>query len=133
MNEKVFPAQLGALGEVTAFVESELERAECGMKAMMQLSVAVEEIFVNVAHYAYPDGAGDVTVGVSAGDGRAVVRFTDSGVPFDPLAREEPDITLPAEERPIGGLGILMVKKTMDSVNYVNQDGKNVLTLEKRF
>ena len=105
------------------------------MKAQMQLCVAAEEIFVNIASYAYAPGTGKATVRVAIEEEprRAIVTFLDSGTPFDPLAREDPDVTLSAEERQIGGLGIFMTKKTMDDVSYVYRDGQNVLTLKKIF
>lgn len=133
MTEKTFNATDASLADATAFMEEELERADCPMKVVMQASVCLEEMFVNVAHYAYPGGTGTVTVGISTEGGKAVLVLTDSGIPFDPLAKADPDITLSAEERKIGGLGILMVKKTMDEVSYERRDGKNIFTMAKRF
>ncbi|MGN1402759.1 MAG: ATP-binding protein [Ruminococcus sp.] len=134
MIEKTFPAETAALNEVLAFTEAELERAECPMKNMMQLMVAIEEVFVNVAHYAYPDGKGDVKLGISFDhpDHTVTFRIADKGIPFDPLAKPDPDITLSAEERQIGGLGILICKKTMDAIDYAYEDGQNILTMMKR-
>jgi len=132
MAEKVFPAKIEEYDNANAFLEEELENADFGMKAIMQIAIAFEEMFVNVAHYAYPDGDGTVTVGVSVEDGVATIRLIDSGVPFDPLAKADPDITLEAEDRQIGGLGIFMVKKTMDSVAYEYTDGKNIFTMTKK-
>ena len=132
MIEKVFPADKEALSDVIGFVEETLEEADCSPKAMMQISVAVEELFVNVASYAYPEGGGDVEIGVSVNDDKAVIRFSDSGLRFDPLAKTDPDITLAAEDRSIGGLGIFMVKKTMDDVFYEYKDGHNILTIVKK-
>ena len=100
----------------------------------MQIDVAVEEIFVNIASYAYAPGVGEAGIGIEiGGEPRcARIRFSDSGVPYDPLQRADPDITLPAEEREVGGLGIYMVKKTMDTVSYEHRDGQNLLAMEKR-
>lgn len=121
------------LTQVMAFVEQHLEEADCPLKAQMQLAVAAEEIFVNIAHYAYAPGTGEAAVRLDIADDPAAVTltFTDSGVPFNPLERDDPDVTLSAEERGIGGLGIYMTKKTMDDVRYEHRDGKNILTLVK--
>ena len=134
MIEREFPASDDSLHELIAFLESELEKVDCPMKLMMQISVAVEEIFVNIAHYAYgANGMGQMVFGLDPSPEGVTIRFTDSGVPFDPLAKKDPDITLSAEERSIGGLGIYMVKKSMDSVDYEYTDHKNILTLYKKF
>ena len=127
MTEREFDASDAALQDVLGFVEEELEKMDCPMKTCMQITVAVEEIFINIAHYAYGDGHGTMTLGIaSKQDGGALLQFTDSGMPFDPLAKKDPDITLSAEERQIGGLGIFMVKKTMDDVRYRYEDKKNI-------
>ncbi|MGN0691159.1 MAG: ATP-binding protein [Oscillospiraceae bacterium] len=133
MTEKVFAANDEALNDVLAFAEEELEKAECPMKAVMPITVALEEVFVNVAHYAYPDSSGDVSLSIDFDSESRQMTFqmTDSGIPFDPLAKPDPDITLSAEERQIGGLGIFMMKMTMDEVSYVYKDGKNILTMKK--
>ncbi len=103
------------------------------MKTQMQISVAAEEIFVNIAHYAYAPGKGIATVRltISREPARATITFIDRGTPFDPLKKEDPDVTLSAEERAIGGLGIYMTKKTMDEVFYEYKDRQNRLTLVK--
>ena len=127
-------AKTDNLEQVINFVNSQLEAADCSMKAQMQIEVAVEELFVNVAHYAYVPGTGDVTVNIEIEGDPAVARitFTDSGIPYDPLAKEDPDVTLSAEDRAIGGLGIFMVKKSMDEMHYEYKDGHNVLTICKK-
>ena len=101
---------------------------------MMQVSLAVEEIFVNVASYAYSPQIGKAKLRVEVADGPSSVTVTmsDSGVPYDPLAKEDPDISAPAEDRQAGGLGIYLTKKLMDDMSYVYKDGKNVLTLRKK-
>ena len=131
--ELTIPAEVEKLPEVLAFLEQHLEEAGCSMKAQMQLAIAAEEIFVNIAHYAYAPETGMATVRleVSGEPKTAAVTFIDQGVPFDPLAKPDPDVTLAAEDRQIGGLGIYMTKKTMDDVRYAYQDGQNVLTLKK--
>ena len=130
--EKVFAADDSQLAAATEFVEEALEALGAGMKLSMQISVALEEIFVNIAHYAYPGGKGDVKLSVLDAGDSVKLRFTDSGVAFDPLKRTDPDITLSAEERSIGGLGIYMVKKSMDDVCYERKNDCNVLTLTKK-
>jgi anti-sigma regulatory factor (Ser/Thr protein kinase) len=133
MREQTFPATSEALNDAMAFVAETLEEAGCSMKVQMQIDIAVEEIFVNIAHYAYTPGTGDAVLRVELQENpRAVsITFEDRGVPYDPLAKEDPDVTLDAEERQIGGLGIYMVKKSMYEVKYSHEDGKNVLTLVK--
>ena len=139
MKPEVFELKIAAevekLPEVTAFLEQHLEEADCPPKAQMQLALAAEEIFVNIAHYAYAPGTGSATVRLELfrEEPAAALTFLDSGVPFDPLAKPDPDVTLAAEERGIGGLGIFMTKKTMDRVQYEYRDGQNVLRLEKKF
>ncbi|MBQ0037643.1 MAG: ATP-binding protein [Clostridiales bacterium] len=132
MTERKFEAVDGELYNAIGFVEEELEKHDCPMKVTMQITVAVEEIFVNIAHYAYWPNKGDMTLSVDATDCEVVIRFTDRGTPFDPLSRPDPDVSLSAEARRIGGLGIYMVKQTMDHVEYRYEDGQNILTLRKR-
>ena len=116
-----------------AFIEEHLEAADCPPKALMQITVAAEEVFVNIAHYAYTPEIGKAVVRVEvSGDPVTVsLTFIDHGVPYDPMVREDPDVTLSAEERQVGGLGIFLVKNTMDDVNYEYRDGQNILTLKK--
>lgn len=134
MKEITVSATLENLARVQEFIEVELENCGCPMKAMMQISVAVEEIYVNIAHYAYHPSVGEATVRCAVGGEplQVTIQFLDSGKPFDPLRKPDADITLSAEEREIGGLGILMVKKSMDDVQYQYKDGCNILTLKKQ-
>ncbi|MBR1384048.1 MAG: ATP-binding protein, partial [Ruminococcus sp.] len=120
MKEIVIDALTDNLPQVISFVDEQLEAAVCPMKIQMQIDIAVEEIFVNIAHYAYAPEVGTATVRVDiSGEPLAVeITFIDSGIPYDPLAKADPDVTLSAEERQIGGLGIFMVKKSMDDVKY---------------
>ena len=133
-RELVLEALPENLPKVQSFVEELLEEAACPMKTLMQIGVVVEEIFVNIAHYAYGKGRGKaaVRVEISGKPPAAVITFADRGVPYNPLAREDPDVTLPAEQRQIGGLGIYMTKKMMDEVHYEYRDGRNILTLKKK-
>ena len=104
------------------------------MKTRLMIDMAVEEIFVNIAHYAYAAGGGtaEITARTEGDPVEAVIEFRDAGVPYDPLSRPDPDVTLSAEDRRIGGLGIYMVKKSMDEVRYRNEAGRNILTIRKR-
>lgn len=121
------------LEEVLAFIDGYLEEVECPMKKQMQIDLAVEELFVNVALYAYAPGTGDVVIEISLSEDRsqALITFIDSGIPYDPLAKEDPDVTLPGEERQIGGLGIFLIKQYMDDIRYRFIDGCNNLTIVK--
>ena len=121
------------LDTVTAFVDERLEKVGCSMKSQMQIDLAVEEIFINIAKYAYkPDkGRATVRVEVKYDPVQVKITFLDHGKPYDPLAKEDPDVTLSADDRPVGGLGIFMVKQSMDDVIYEYKDGANILTLVK--
>ena len=133
--KKDFAALRSELPSVAAFVEAHLEEAGCPMKTAMQIEVAVEEIFVNIANYAYASGKGMASVKVVTEKDPAavIITFEDDGVYYDPLKKDDPDVTLGADEREIGGLGIFMVKKSMDDMFYEYKDGKNILTIKKYF
>jgi anti-sigma regulatory factor (Ser/Thr protein kinase) len=126
------PADRDRLHEVQGFVDAELEMHDCPMKTQMLIDVSVEELFVNIASYAYPEGGGWAEIRVQVDGGTATVTLTDGGIPYDPLARPDPDVTLSAEERGIGGLGVYMVKKQMDEVAYERRDDRNVITIRKK-
>ena len=132
-THKTFPAETEALNAVLGFVEETLEGFECPMKIQTAICVAIEEVFVNVAHYAYPESAGNMTlhIGFDAASRTVTFRMTDQGIPFDPLKKPDPDITLSAEDREVGGLGIFIAKKTMDSLHYIYENGENILTMMK--
>ena len=134
MTSKTFLAKTESLNEVLSFVEEVLEGYECPMKSQTAICVAIEEVFVNVAHYAYPESVGDMTLHIGFDEASRAITFrmTDKGVPFDPLKKPDPDITLSAEEREIGGLGIFIAKKTMDSLSYSHENGENILTMIKK-
>lgn len=135
MKELTLAATVENIAVVTDFVNAELETADCPMKAQMQIDLAIDEIFANIAQYAYAPGTGMATVrfALQPDPRTAVLTFLDSGIPYNPLEKEDPDTTLSAEEREIGGLGILLIKKTMDAVEYIRTNGQNVLTVRKRF
>lgn len=132
-EEKTFIATDAHLAEAIEYLKSQLVIAKASPKYVMQMSVALEEIFVNVCNYAYGSHVGEITVAVKYVPEKheVRVRVTDTGMPFNPLENKRPDITLPAEDREIGGLGIYMILQTMDKVTYKYEDGKNILTISK--
>ncbi|MDE6874172.1 MAG: ATP-binding protein [Lachnospiraceae bacterium] len=134
MEELTVDATVENIARVTSFVEEELEKYDCPVKAQMQIAVAIDELFGNIAHYAYnPDiGPATVRVEVSGEPLAVIITFIDNGVPYDPLAKADPDISLGAQEREFGGLGIFMVKKSMDEIAYEYKDGQNILRIKKR-
>ena len=134
-DELKLDATLENLDEVLAFIDSRLEEAGCPPKVQMQIDIAVEELFVNIAHYAYTPNVGSAIVRITPNveEKYVDITFIDEGMPYDPLAKADPDITLSADKRPIGGLGIYMVKKSMDNMLYKHEDGKNQLTIRKYF
>ncbi len=134
-EEITVDAETEQVRTVTEFVEGLLEQAGCPMKVMAQINVAVDEIFSNIARYAYGQKKGTATVRVVIAEKvpSVTLTFMDSGHPFNPLERENPDVTLSAEEREIGGLGIFLVKKTMDEVDYEYREGMNRLRIMKKW
>ena len=134
MADLTVDALVSNLDQVLAFVDGQLETMDCSMKAQMQIDVAVEEIYVNIANYAYAPETGKAYISVRPDPENAsvTIEFRDNGIPFDPLAKADPDVTLSAEERNIGGLGIYMVKKSMDAMEYSRKDGQNILTITKK-
>ena len=134
VDTKTFSAKIESLSDVLGFVEQKLEKYECSIKTQTAICVAIEEVFVNVAHYAYGEGSGDVTIalGFEEETRKFTIQMTDTGVAFDPLKKPDPDITLSVDEREIGGLGIFITKKTMDLVTYAYENGKNILTMVKK-
>ena len=127
-------AAVGNIPAVTDFVEAELDAVDCPPKAKMQLSMAIDELMTNIAQYAYAPGTGPVTVrfGYEQASKTVTLTFLDKGMPYNPLEKEDPDVHLSAEDRPIGGLGIFLVKKTMDRMDYAYKFGQNVLTIQKK-
>lgn len=133
MKELTIDATIDNIEKVTVFVDEQLEALNCPMKAQMQIDIAIDELFGNIAHYAYNPEVGPATVQVEVEENplAVVISFIDQGVPYDPLAKENPDVTLSAEERGVGGLGIYIVKKSMDEITYEYKDGKNILRIKK--
>ena len=132
--KKSFKANIRELKHVTSFLHDEISRY-VDKKNLMLISVSVEEIFVNILKYAYKNKGAcvDITIAVNETERRIAITFEDSGIPFNPLNKKDPDTTAPASQRKIGGLGIFITKKVMDQIEYAHQDGKNILTLYKNY
>ncbi len=133
MKERTFDAVIASLPEVTSFINEWLESLECGMKAQAQVDLAVDELFTNIASYAYAPDSGKATVRLDFDEASrmASVTFIDGGIPYDPLMKPDPDVTLSAEEREIGGLGIYLAKKATDRMEYRREKDQNILTIYK--
>jgi len=133
MEKMVVHAKAEELESVNAFIQKHLEQSGCPVKVQMQVALAVEEIFVNISSYAYhpKTGEAEISVDVDGDPSTVTIRFMDQGYPFNPLEKPDTDTTLSAEKRGVGGLGILLVKKTMDHVAYTYEDGRNILTITK--
>ena len=133
MEQQTFDAVIASLPEVTLFIDEWLETVDCGMKAQTQIDLAVDELFTNIASYAYAPGSGKATVRLDFDEVSRVasITFIDSGIPYDPLKKPDPDVTLSAEEREIGGLGIYLAKKATDKMDYRRENGLNILTIYK--
>jgi len=133
MKELTLEATIANVTTVTEFVEEELAKYDCPMKAQVQINIAIDELFSNIANYAYNPEVGPATVSVEVEEDplSVVITFIDEGKPYDPLAREDPNTHLEIEDREIGGLGIFMVKKSMDDITYEYKDGHNILKIKK--
>ena len=135
MKEITIEAAVENIAVVTDFVTAELEQMDCPIKAQTQICIAIDELFGNIAKYAYAPDIGDATVQIEMIEDplSVIITFIDGGKPFDPLRQTEPNTDLPASERQEGGLGIFLVKKTMSMVDYQYKDGKNILSIRKNF
>ena len=135
MKELTIDATIENIATVTAFIDEQLEHRDCPMKTKRQVHIAIDELFGNIAYYAYHPEKGIVTVRAEVTDNplSVVITFIDNGTPYDPLAKADPDTTLSVEERYVGGLGIYMVKKTMDDISYEYRNGQNILRIKKKF
>lgn len=136
MPVKIFEATDENLEAVNDFIHAQIKPFSCQSQTLFQVDLAVEEIFVNISHYAYSPEKGTVQIECSAekaadAPAKLTVSFTDRGKAFNPLEKPDPDITLSVEEREIGGLGIFLTKKYMDSVLYERKDNQNILTFTK--
>ena len=134
MKSLTVPAKSEYVEEINAFVDAELEACDCPMLTQAEIELAIEEIFDNLASYAYhpAEGEAEVRCEILQDPLRVELQFLDSGKPYDPLAKEDADTSVEALEEREGGLGILLVKKTMDDVSYVYENGKNILTIRKK-
>ena len=134
MKELTIDATVENIEKVTMFVDEQLAQMNCPLKAQMQIDIAIDELFGNIAHYAYNPETGPATVRIDVLQDplSVVVTFIDNGKAYDPLAREDPDVALTAQEREIGGLGVYMVKKCMDEISYEYKDGRNILRIKKK-
>ncbi|MBR4726296.1 MAG: SpoIIE family protein phosphatase [Clostridia bacterium] len=132
-NEITIDNEVNEISKVIDYVAALVEKLPFSMKVQNQIEVAVDEIMSNIVHYAYGDRKGKATVRVESDEKGITLTVTDSGIPYDPLKKEDPDITLSAEERGIGGYGIFIVKKVMDELHYQHVNGKNILTMRKNF
>ena len=133
MKELSIDATVENIAPVTDFVNKELEALDCPVRIRHQIDVAIDELFGNIAQYAYDPQVGPATVRVEVAQQplAVIITFIDHGVPYDPLSQADPLIHLPLEERKVGGLGIFLVKKTMDDVTYEYKNGQNILTIKK--
>lgn len=134
MIEITVEADVKHLDIIFAFVNQVIEPYHCSASTRFQLEVALEEIYVNIAHYAYPSAVGTTTIRcevIGEKEPLLYLEILDQGKPYNPLARQDPDVELCAEAREIGGLGIYMVKSTMDAVSYRYESGSNIFALEK--
>ncbi len=134
MKELTVDATIENIGCVTDFINENLEEYNCPIKALTQIDIAIDELFGNIANYAYHPNIGTATVRIEVIENplAVIITFMDNGTPFDPLNKEDPDITQSAEERAIGGLGIYLVKKSMDEISYEYKNGKNILKIKKK-
>lgn len=133
MKELTMSADRKNIPAVIEFVNQELDALGCSLKAEAQIDIAIDEIFSNIVKYGYEEEGGEVTVSFDTSEEplAMTLSFRDEGKPFNPLERRDPDVTLSAKDRKIGGLGIFMVKKSMDDIRYEYRDGKNILTIRK--
>lgn len=134
MKEITLEATIENISKVTDFMDAFLEEHHCPLKSKLQIDIAIDELFGNIAHYAYGDQSGEATVCVEWNESNSYVTilFIDQGMPFNPLEIETPDLTLSAEERKLGGLGIHLVKKNMDEMEYQYLEGQNRLKIKKK-
>lgn len=137
MKTIIVPAIRESLEEVSNIFNEEMLRNQCPMKQRIEFSIALEELFINIVHYAYGASGGDVRVSYEIkikGNAKVLmVELADKGIAYNPLQKEEPDLTLSADERQIGGLGIFMAKKFLSSLIYRRKTEENCLLLTKEF
>lgn len=133
MNELSVDATIENLDKIVDFVDAKLDSFDCPIKSKIEIDIALDEIFSNIVHYAYEDKVGKATIRIGQSEDKKeiIIQFIDSGVPYNPLLKEDPDVNLSAEERKVGGLGIYIVKQSMDKVEYEHKNNQNILTIKK--
>ncbi len=133
MNEITVTATIENINTVTEFVDRQLEKLDCPLKTQAQIDIAIDELFSNIAHYAYSPNIGEATVRLETGKNpnSVILTFIDTGKPYNPLQKTDPDITLALDGKEIGGLGIFLVKKSMDEMTYEYTNGQNILRIRK--
>lgn len=131
MRELNIPAKMENLEIMIQFILETIENTTNKDKLSGKLRLVSEEILVNIINYAYPEKLGNVYINTELLNNTLVLKIIDEGIKFDPLERQNPDITIPLEERTIGGLGIFMVKNIMDEISYSYENNKNILTMKK--
>lgn len=132
MKELIVDATEENFGTVIDFVMEQIKATDCSSKIQKQIEMVVEELYVNIVSYAYVPQTGSATIRTDITSDKAEITFIDSGMQYDPLAKPDPDMTIPVWKRQVGGLGIFMVKKSMDDVRYEYKDGENILTIVKK-
>jgi len=130
-SELKITALVSTLDDVLSFVDGPLEERSVSMKNITTINIATEEIYVNIAQYAYKNEGGEAIISLRIEGNKATIELTDWGAPYNPLAKQDPDVSLSVQDRPIGGLGIYMVKETMDEVTYRYENDSNILTMVK--
>lgn len=133
MKEITIKACLENISVVTDFIDEQLEELNCPIKAQTQINIAIDELFGNIVNYAYSPKEGEaiVRIEIEKNPLSVIITFIDNGVPFDPLSAKIPDISLSAEERDVGGLGIFLVRKSMNEISYEYKNGHNILKIKK--
>ncbi len=134
MHKLILTAKIENLNKVFDFLDAQLSSLAYNMKAKLQLELSIEEAYVNISKYAYTSDKGEVEILSSVDEDplQITVQFVDSGIPYNPLKTEDPDLFTDTEEKELGGLGIFLIKKNVDNIKYKYHNGKNILTLQKK-
>jgi anti-sigma regulatory factor (Ser/Thr protein kinase) len=134
MHKLILTAKIENLNKVFDFLDAQLSSLAYNMKAKLQLELSIEEAYVNISKYAYTSDKGEVEILSSVDEDplQITVQFVDSGIPYNPLKTEDPDLCTDTEEKELGGLGIFLIKKNVDNIKYKYHNGKNILTLQKK-
>lgn len=133
-KQLIISNNIAELGRVVAFLDVIEEEWVLPSSLIMPLNLVLEEALTNVIFYAYEkESKNEIVIDFEKRGNELEIKITDSGKPFDPTLKSDPDITLPIDERPIGGLGILLIKKIMDKVTYQRKESFNILLMTKKF